>query len=96
MRTNRLLTEQTVMTTLFNIKGARKCIRQAESLLPMERYLKMQAYLKEEDRLRSLAASLLLIKATRGCGVYYTDFGKPYAEGLSFNISHLLFPRRLS
>lgn len=59
----------------------------------MERRKKIDQFLFKKDKMLSLAAELLLEEALRRAGVHnwkihYGDNGKPYIDGLYFNLSH--------
>lgn len=64
-------------------------VDELESSLSEERREKIHQFRFTDDRLRSLAAGLLIAEATTGHTVLYTELGKPYVEGgPDFNVSH--------
>lgn len=63
------------------------------SLLPIERQNKILKYKLADDRKRSLAAGLIMDKILIENNIpvnsiYYGSNGKPYAEGIFFNVAH--------
>lgn len=79
---------KTVCLTVLHIDELRPIVSKAKELISEERYRKMTLYKKEEDRLRSFGAALLLKYAAKGEKISYAKFGKPFAAGNYFNISH--------
>lgn len=71
-------------------------LTEKEKTLPVWRLTKVQSLKKEEDKLRSVAAFLLLERALQDLGIpfvpefAYEDFGKPYLPGypVHFSLSH--------
>lgn len=71
-------------------------LKQREKTLPAWRLAKVQSLKKQEDKVRSMAAFLLLERALREVGIYavpefaYEDRGKPYFPGcpVHFSLSH--------
>ena len=57
--------------------------------LPDKLRKKALRYRREDDQLRSIGSSFLLLKAAKGKPVHYSVEGKPFVEGENFfNISH--------
>lgn len=76
-----------VCLTLLDIRkfNAEKILRG----LPEELRKKALRYRKEDDRLRSIGSSFLLLRAANGREIHYSTEGKPFVEGGNhFNISH--------
>ena len=76
-----------VTLTLLDIRtfNAEKIL----SGLPEDLRKKALRYRKEDDQLRSIGSSFLLLKASKGYEVHYSKEGKPFVDGeLYFNISH--------
>lgn len=76
-----------VTLTLLDIRtfNAEKIL----SELPEDLRKKALRYRKEDDQLRSIGSSFLLLKASKGYEVHYSKEGKPFVDGeLYFNISH--------
>ena len=73
-----------------------KWLAEKEKNLPIWRLTKVRSLKKEEDKIRSVAAFLLLERALQESGICpvpafaYEDFGKPYLPGypVHFNLSH--------
>lgn len=71
-------------------------LTEREKILPAWRQNKVQAYKKEEDKMRSVAAFLLLARALQDRGIApvpefaYEAWGKPYLPGypIHFSLSH--------
>ena len=71
-------------------------LTEKEKTLPVWRLTKVQSLKKEEDKIRSVAAFLLLERALQDLGISpvpefaYEDFGKPYLPGypVHFSLSH--------
>lgn len=80
--------EEQVHVTLLQVDCLRGNLQEAPRILSRERYEKMMRYRREEDRLRSFAASLLLRKAAGNRRVFYGREGKPLAEGIFFSLAH--------
>ena len=49
---------------------------------------KVNSYKMEDDRIRSIISFMLLKRYTPDTEVTHNEYGKPYKEGLYFNISH--------
>ena len=76
-----------VRLTLLDIRtfNAEKILRG----LPEDLRKKALRYRKEDDRLRSIGSSFLLLRAANGREIHYSTEGKPFVEGGNhFNISH--------
>lgn len=63
------------------------------SLLPIERQNKILKYKLADDRKRSLAAGMIMDKILienniPANSIYYGSNGKPYADGIFFNVAH--------
>ena len=57
--------------------------------LPEELRKKALRYRKEDDQLRSIGSSFLLLKAAKGHEIHYSTAGKPFTDSENhFNISH--------
>lgn len=71
-------------------------LTEKEKTLPVWRLTKVQSLKKEEDKIRSVAAFLLLERALQDLGIpfvpefAYEEFGKPYLPGypVHFSLSH--------
>lgn len=76
-----------VRLTLLNIRtfNAEEILRG----LPEELRKKALRYRKEDDRLRSIGSSFLLLHAAKGREIHYTAEGKPFTDSENhFSISH--------
>ena len=76
-----------VRLTLLDIRtfNAEKILRG----LPEELRKKALRYRKEDDQLRSIGSSFLLLKAAKGHEIHYSTAGKPFTDSENFfNISH--------
>ena len=76
-----------VRLTLLDIRtfNAEKILRG----LPEDLRKKALRYRKEDDRLRSIGSSFLLLRSANGREIHYSTEGKPFVEGGNhFNISH--------
>ena len=78
-----------IRLTLLDIRGLRPKAEELLRGLPEELRKKALRYRKEDDQLRSIGSSFLLLKASKGYEVHYSKEGKPFVDGeLYFNISH--------
>ncbi len=77
-----------VTVSPVSIRKLETIAKRAEKLLDCQRYEKMMAYHRREDRLRSLGASLLMKKAAAGRTIQYNEAGKPCVSDVQFNVSH--------
>ena len=79
----------TVRLTLLDIRELRPKFEEILRELPEELRKKALRYRREDDRLRSIGSSFLLLKAAKGRKILYTPEGKPYTDSEKyFNISH--------
>ena len=79
----------TVRLTLIDIRGLKPKAEDILRGLPEEFREKALRYRREDDQLRSIWSSFLLLKAAKGREIHYTPEGKPYTESENyFNISH--------
>lgn len=77
-----------VQLTLLDINKIKPYAAEILENLPAERRQKILRYLKEEDRLRGTGSSLLIMLASNGQKIQYGKYGKPFAAGKNFNVSH--------
>lgn len=78
-----------VRLTLLDIRGLKPKAEDILRGLPEGFREKALRYRKEDDQLRSIWSSFLLLKAAKGREIHYTPEGKPYTESENyFNISH--------
>ena len=74
---------------LLDIRGLRPKAEELLRGLPEELRKKALRYRKEDDQLRSIGSSFLLLKAAKGHEIHYSPEGKPFVDGEKyFNISH--------
>ena len=79
----------TVRLTLIDIRGLKPKAEDILRGLPEEFREKALRYRREDDQLRSIWSSFLLLKAAKGREVHHSPEGKPYTESENyFNISH--------
>ena len=75
--------------TLLDIRTLRTEAEEILRGLPDELRKKALRYRREDDQLRSIGSSFLLLKASKGQTVHYSESGKPFADGGNFfSISH--------
>ena len=78
-----------IRLTLLDIRGLRPKAEELLRGLPEELRKKALRYRKEDDQLRSIGSSFLLLKAAKGHEIHYSPEGKPFVDGEKyFNISH--------
>lgn len=78
-----------IRLTLLDIRDLKPKAEDILRGLPEELRKKALRYRKEDDRLRSMGSSFLLLKAAKGHEIHYSTEGKPFVEGGNFfNISH--------
>lgn len=78
----------TVRLTLLDIREIKPKAEKILRGLPEKLREKALRYRKEDDQLRSIGSSFLLLKASNGRKIHYTAEGKPFIENNHFNISH--------
>ena len=79
----------TVRLTLLDIRELKPKAEEFLRALPEELRKKALRYRKEDDQLRSIGASFLLLRAAKGLEIHYNPEGKPFVDGQNyFNISH--------
>lgn len=78
----------TVRLTLLDIREIKPKAEKILRGLPEKLRGKALRYRKEDDQLRSIGSSFLLLKASNGRKIHYTAEGKPFIENNHFNISH--------
>lgn len=75
--------------TLLDIRRLKTKAEELLRGLPNELQKKSLRYRREDDRLRSIGSSFLLLKAAGGQPIHYSESGKPFVDGGNFfNISH--------
>ena len=75
--------------TLIDIRRLKMEAEEILRSLPDELRKKALRYHREDDQLRSIGSSFLLLKAAKGKPIHYSAEGKPFVEGENFfNISH--------
>ncbi|MBR0257314.1 MAG: 4'-phosphopantetheinyl transferase superfamily protein [Synergistaceae bacterium] len=78
-----------VWLTLLDIRTIKPKAEEILCGLPEELRKKALRYRKEDDQLRSIGSSFLLLKAAKGHEIHYTSEGKPFTDSANnFNISH--------
>ncbi|MBR4196761.1 MAG: 4'-phosphopantetheinyl transferase superfamily protein [Synergistaceae bacterium] len=78
-----------IRLTLLDIRGLRPKAEELLRGLPEELRKKALRYRKEDDQLRSIGSSFLLLKAAKGQEIHYSLEGKPFVDGEKyFSISH--------
>ena len=78
-----------IRLTLLDIRGLRPKAEELLRGLPEELRKKALRYRKEDDQLRSIGSSFLLLKAAKGHEIHYSPEGKPFVDGEKyFSISH--------
>ena len=78
-----------VRLTLLNINELKPKAEELLRGLPEDLQRKALRYRKEDDQLRSIGSSFLLLKASKGHEIHYSLEGKPFIDGdFYFNISH--------
>lgn len=83
-----IIPELKVRLTFLDIRELKPQAEKILQILPEERRKKSMRYLKEEDKLRSIGASFLMMQAVGNKKLQYGEFGKPFALGKNFNVSH--------
>lgn len=80
---------KSVRLTLLDIRTLKPKAEELLRGLPEELRNKALRYRKEDDQLRSIGSSFLLLKASKGHEIHYSPEGKPFIDGeFYFNISH--------
>ncbi len=75
--------------TLLNIRTLRADAEEMLRSIPEGLQEKALRFRREDDQLRSIGSSFLLLKAAEGREVFYSAEGKPFTKGgRFFNISH--------
>lgn len=77
-----------VEVLIFNISTASYDLDSLFSKLDPARQKKAKAYVKEEDRIRSIIGSTLIERFAKPGRLSYNEQGKPYGENGFFNLSH--------
>ena len=78
-----------VRLTLLDIRGLKPKAENILRGLPEEFREKALRYRREDDQLRSILSSFLLLKAANGREIHHSPEGKPYTDSENyFNISH--------
>ena len=78
-----------IRLTLLDIRTLKPKAEELLRGLPEELRNKALRYRKEDDQLRSIGSSFLLLKASKGHEIHYSPEGKPFVEGeFYFSISH--------
>jgi len=78
----------TVQIDLLPIDHLEQLYPQVLAVLPEDRRRRIGQLARPGDRLRSAAGSLLIACACRGRTVSRGPYGKPFCNGICFNISH--------
>ena len=73
---------------LLDIRKLKPYAEEILHTLPEERRQKALNYCKEEDKMRSIGSSFLIMQTVSWQKVYYGKYGKPLAHGKNFNVSH--------
>ena len=73
---------------LLDIRKLKPYAEEILHTLPEERRQKALNYRKEEDKMRSIGSSFLIMQTVSWQKVYYGKYGKPLAHGKNFNVSH--------
>ena len=80
---------KSVRLTLLDIRELRPKAEELLRGLPEELRKKALRYRKEDDQLRSIGSSFLLLKAAKGREILYSPEGKPFTDSENyFSISH--------
>ena len=75
--------------TLIDIHKLKTEAKEILRRLPNELRKRALRYRSEDDQLRSIGSSFLLLKAAKGQPIHYSESGKPFVDsGNLFNISH--------
>ena len=75
--------------TLLDIRTLKTEAEEILRGLPENLRRKAKRYRREDDQLRSIGSSFLLLKAAKGHPIHYREAGKPFIDGGNFfNISH--------
>ena len=78
-----------VRLTLLNINELKPKAEELLRGLPEDLQRKALRYRKEDDQLRSIGSSFLLLKASKGHEIHYSPEGKPFVDReFYFSISH--------
>lgn len=80
--------ELNVRLTLLDIRDLKPVAEEILCNLPEERQKKAMRYRKEDDRLRSIGSSLLIMHTIDNQKLQYGEYGKPFVPGKNFNVSH--------
>lgn len=84
----RFITELKVKLTFIDIDDLKPHAEKILQNLPEERRQKALRYLREEDRLRSIGSSFLIMRTVGNQKLQYGEYGKPFVPGKNFNVSH--------
>ena len=80
---------KSVRLTLLDIRTLKTKAEELLRGLPEEFQKKALRYRKEDDQLRSIGSSFLLLKAAKGREILYSPEGKPFTDSENyFSISH--------
>ena len=78
-----------IRLTLLDIRELKPKAEELLRGLPEEFQKKALRYRQEDDQLRSIGSSFLLLKASKGHEIHYSPEGKPYTDSEDyFSISH--------
>ena len=77
-----------VRLKLLDIRKLKPRAEEILHTLPEERNQKALLYRKEEDRMRSISSTFLIMQTVNWQKVYYGKYGKPLTQGKNFNVSH--------
>lgn len=82
------ISELKVRLTLLDIRKLKPFAEKILLKLPEERRQKAMHYRKEDDRLRSIGSSFLIMQTIGNQKLQYGEYGKPLVPGKNFNVSH--------
>ena len=85
---HRFIPELNARLTLLDIRKLKPYAEEILLSLPEERRQKAMRYRKEDDRLRSIGSSLLIMQTIGNRKLQYGEYGKPFVLGKHFNVSH--------
>ena len=88
MTKQRFIPELNVRMTLLDIYELKPHVEKILRSLPEERRQRAMRYHKEDDRLRSIGSSLLIMQTIGNQKLQYNEYGKPFVLGKRFNVSH--------
>ena len=88
MITDLFIDELNVRLKLLDIRKLKPRAEEILNTLPEERRQKALCYRKEEDQIRSIGSTFLIMQTVSWQKVYFGKYGKPLAYGKNFNVSH--------